>query len=370
MKTAIVHYWLKSFGGGERVLESLCRLYPDADIYTHALDPACLTPTLKRHAIKTTFINRLPGSRRHCQKYLPLMPLALEQLDLRAYDLVVSSESGPAKGVLTRADAAHVCYCHSPMRYLWDFYQEYLESAGAITRFFMRPLFHRLRIWDAVSSLRVDAYAANSRTVARRIAKHWRREATVIHPPLTLGGNSGPLPPEAPRPPDGPFWLYVGRLVPYKRADIPVNAFTEAGRPLVVIGDGEELKRLKAMAGPNIRFLGRQPDAVVRAHYAACRGLIFPGEEDFGLTPLEAQSCGAPVLAYGKGGALETVLPGKTGLFFPEQTTRSLLTALEEFDNRSFDAAAMRAHAAAFSEERFHAEFRALAEATLARVRA
>lgn len=370
MKVAIVHYWLTGLAGGERVLESLCRLYPQARIYTHVLDRDVLSPQLQERDIATTFINRLPFSRRMYQRYLPLMPLALEQLDLREYDLVISSESGPAKGVITRADTAHVCYCHSPMRYLWDFYQEYLESAGRLTRLIMRPAFHRLRVWDAVSSMRVDAFAANSRTVARRIAKHWRREARVIHPPVALNAEALVTPPGAPKPPDEPFYLYTGRLAPYKRADIAVEACAKAGLPLVIIGDGPELRRLQALAGPKTHFLGRQPDSVLTAHYAACKALLFPAEEDFGLVPVEAQACGAPVIAYGRGGALETVLPDVSGIFFAEQNADSLLAALERAQATRFDPAAIRAHAQTFSEARFHREFEQLAQETLAAVRA
>lgn len=385
MKVAIIHYWFANFAGGERVVESLCRLYPQADIYTHILCDSCLTPTLERHRIKTTFIDSLPFSHRHYQKYLPLMPLALEQLDLRDYDVVISSESGPAKGVLTRADTAHVCYCHSPMRYLWDFYQDYLSTAGRLIRPAMRLLFHRLRMWDAVSSMRVDAFAANSSTVARRIKKHWRRDATIIHPPVSLNPAIGqnlalcdkpdtaacaPAVPEALRPPEGEFYLYAGRLAAYKRADVAVQACTRANKQLIVIGSGEEEQRLRAMAGPTVHFLGRQPDAVLAAHYAACSALLFPAEEDFGMVPVEAQLCGAPVIAYGVGGALDTVLPGISGIFFNRQSPESLLEALEAFPALRFDPARIRQHAARFGEERFQRELSALVDATLNDIRA
>lgn len=192
LRVAVIHYWLTGMRGGEKVVEALCRIFPQADIYTHVVRPEALSETITSHPIHTTFIQKLPGSVRHYQKYLPLMPLALEQLDLRGYDLVISSESGPAKGVITRADTPHICYCHSPMRYLWDFYQDYLESAGAVTRLLMRPLFHRLRLWDYASAQRVDHVIANSRTVARRVKRWWGKEAAVIHPPVDISRFSSP----------------------------------------------------------------------------------------------------------------------------------------------------------------------------------
>lgn len=352
MRVALVHYWLVNMRGGERVLESLCRLFPEADIYTHVLIPESLSPTLRRHRIRTTFINRLPGSARHYQKYLPLMPLALEQLDLRAYDLIVSSESGPAKGVLARADTPHLCYCHTPMRYLWDFYQDYLETAGPLTRVAMRVLFHRLRQWDALSAGRPHRIVANSHVVAQRVARWWGREASVVYPPVdTL--RFAAAPDAGPPQPDAPY-LYVGQLVRYKRPDIAVQACSRSGRRLLVAGDGEERRCLEGMAGPGVRFLGRVGHEELPALYRHCRALLFPGEEDFGIVPVEAQAAGRPVIAYGRGGAVETVRHGETGMFFDSQTAEALCAALDEFESMPPpDAARLAAHAAAFSEERF-----------------
>ena len=238
MRVALVHYWLSVMGGGEKVLEALCRLYPQADIYTHVLRRDNLLPELRRHAIRTTFINALPGSARHYQKYLPLMPLALEQLDLTGYDLVISSESGPAKGVITRPDALHICYCHSPMRYLWDNWPVYQENAGRFTRLCSRVLLPRLRQWDVLSAMRVDRIVANSRHVARRIRKYWRREAQVVHPPVDTQAY-------APRErAGGEHYLCFGRLTHYKRVDLAIEACNRLGRPLLIIGDGEERQRL------------------------------------------------------------------------------------------------------------------------------
>ncbi len=352
MRVALVHYWLVNMRGGERVLESLCRLFPQADIYTHVLVPEALSPTLLRHCIRTTFINRLPGSARHYQKYLPLMPLALEQLDLRGYDLIISSESGPAKGIVARADTPHLCYCHTPMRYLWDFYQDYLESAGRLTRTAMRLVFHRLRQWDVISAGRPHRIVANSHAVARRIARWWGREASVVHPPVNVSRFAATSNADSPQP-DAPY-LYVGQLVRYKRADIAVQACSQSGRPLLVVGDGEERQRLERMAGPGVRFLGRVEHGELPDLYRRCRALLFPGEEDFGIVPVEAQAAGKPVIAYGRGGALETVRHGETGLFFDCQSALALNAALDRFEHMPPpDATRIAAHAATFCEERF-----------------
>jgi len=334
--------------GGERVVEALCELYPDADLYTHVVDPGVLSDTLRRHAIRTTSVGRLPGSVRHYKKYLPLMPLALEQLDLRRYDLVISSECGPAKGVLTTPDTLHVCYCHSPMRYVWDMYWDYLEQVPAVLRPAWRRLMHRLRLWDLAAASRVDHFFANSRYVARRIRKHYRRDAEVVHPPVDTASF-------APREPRDDYYLVVGELARYKRADLAVEAMTRLGRPLVVIGKGEQAKEIRRLAGPQVRLLGRQPFAVIREHYGRCRALLFPGEEDFGIVPVEAMASGRPVIAFGRGGALETVVEGQTGLFFEEQTVESLIEAVERYESieATFDPPAIQRHAAGFDRAVF-----------------
>ena len=350
-RVALIHYWLVNMRGGERVLEALCRMFPQADIFTHVVDRQALSPLLRERNIHTTFIQKLPGSVRHYQKFLPLMPLALEQLDLGGYDLVISSESGPAKGVLTRADCPHLCYCHSPMRYLWDFYPHYLAAASAPMRLAMRPLFSRLRQWDVLSANRVDHFVANSATVARRIRKHWRREAAVVHPPVDV--HSIPLGAEARE----EYYLCLGQLVDYKMVHLAVEACTRLGKKLVVVGEGECRKKLEALAGPTVVFAGRAGQAQVVEQYTRCRALLFPGEEDFGLVPVEAMAAGTPVLAYGRGGATETVVDGATGLFFHEQHVDSLCAAIQEFERRrgDFDPARIREHALRFDEARFAA---------------
>jgi glycosyltransferase involved in cell wall biosynthesis len=353
MKVAIVHYWLVNMRGGEKVVEALGELFPHADIYTHVYDPSAVSEALKRHTIKTTFIQKLPFATRRYQSYLPLMPLALEQLDLRGYDLVISSESGPAKGIIIAPETLHVCYCHTPMRYVWDMYHDYLAGTGPLARFIIRPLIHYLRLWDLTTAARVDHFITNSAYVARRVRKHYRREAEVIHPPVDTEAF-------APAAECGDFYLMVGQLVRYKRADIAVEAFRRMNKRLVVIGDGEQLPALERTAAPSVTLLGRQPFSVIRDHYARCKALIFPGEEDFGIVPVEAMASGRPVIAYRRGGAMETVVEGVTGLFFDQQTPESLIEAVERYEATecSFSSAAIVQHARGFAKDRFEARMR------------
>lgn len=363
MKVAIVHYWLVGVRGGERVLEEICTLYPQADIYTHVAIPENLTDKLRAHKITETFIAKLPGARKHYQKYLPFMPRALEALDLTGYDLVISCESGPAKGVITDPDALHICYCHSPMRYIWDLYWTYRAQAGRLSRFMMPILAHKLRIWDVTSAARVDHFMANSRFIARRIAKFWRREAEVVYPPVNIDDFRQ----ETHQPPED-FYLFASELVSYKRPDLVIDAFRASGRKLVVIGAGADREALEARSGENITFLGRAPFAQLKDHYARCKGLVFPGIEDFGIVPLEAMASGRPVVAFGKGGALETVVDGKTGLFFNEQTPEALNAALDRLEATydQYDPKVLEAHAETFAPEVFRTRFKAFVDARLA----
>lgn len=344
LRIAIVHYWITSWRGGEKVLEALVQRFPDADIYTHVYDPAVVaaSPLADKH-IRTTFIHRLPFAARLYQKYLPLMPMALEQLDLSGYDLVISTESGPAKGVILPPEVAHVCYCFTPMRYVWDMYHDYLTRSGWFTRLMMPPLIHYLRLWDRLSADRVDHFLADSAFVARRINKFYRRDADVLYPPIEV--DEFTMAPEH----EG-FYLCVGALVRYKKADLAVRAFNQLGLPLVVIGDGELYDEIRAAAGPNVKVLGRQSRAVILDHYRRCKALVFPGVEDFGIVPLEAMATGKPVIAYGRGGALETVVDGVTGLYFHEQTENGLIGAVQRLEcgDLVFDAATIRSHAAGF----------------------
>lgn len=351
-KVAIIHYWLVNMRGGENVVEALCELFPQAEIFTHVYVPESVSDTIRKHKVHTTFIQRLPKAEKLYQTYLPLMPLALQQLDLRDFDLVISSESGPAKGVVVAPDARHICYCHSPMRYVWDMYPDYLANSGRIKRLLMPPLIHYLRIWDYFTAGGVDQFVANSRYVASRIQRYYRRDAQVIAPPVNT--HEFKLMHEV-----GDFYLMFGQLVSYKRPDLVVEAFNESGRKLVVIGEGEMGDSLKKLARKNITFLGRQPFDVVREHLAKCRALVFPGLEDFGIVPVEAMASGRPVIAYGRGGVLDSVIEGKTGIFFNEQSAAALNEAINRFerDFNMFDSIKIVEHAGNFSKARFKKEF-------------
>lgn len=348
MRVAIIHYWLVGMRGGEKVIEALCELYPDADIFTHVHLPGAVSPKIESHKITQSLISRLPFPARLYKNYLPFMPLALEQLDLRGYDLVISSESGPAKGVIPPAGAVHICYCHSPMRYVWNMSHDYQEKASLLKRLLMAPLLHYVRLTDVTSAARVDYFVANSRTVSRRIRSYWRREAEVIFPPVDTA-SFAPVPAGE----LGDFHLMAGELVGYKRPDIAVDAFSRTGRRLVVIGGGEMLRELRERAGPSVTIMGPQPFSVLRDHYARCKALIFPGEEDFGIVPIEAMASGRPVIAFGRGGATETVVEGETGTFFYEQTPECLLEAVERWERTEFHPERAVARAALFGKELF-----------------
>ncbi|MEM7498423.1 MAG: glycosyltransferase [Pseudomonadota bacterium] len=354
MRIAIVHYWLLGMRGGEAVLEEMIRCYPEADIYTHVYAPERVSPLIRSRPVTETFVGRLPGARRRHELFLPLMPRALEELDLTGYDLVISSESGPAKGVIAHPDATHVCYCHSPMRYLYDHYPQYRATLGPLKRALFSHLAHRLRVWDTVASARVDRFVANSRFVARRIARAYGREASVVHPPVDLAAFGGA--PAVER--DGGY-LVVSQLVPYKRVDIAVEAFRRLGKPLTVAGDGPMAERLAAGAPANVRFLGRVDGTTLRELYARSRALVFPGEEDFGIVPVEAIASGCPVIAYGRGGALDTVTDGETGVLFGAQTAEALAATVLRFEGLSFPAERVAAAAERFSAERFRTAFMA-----------
>ena len=359
MRVALIHYWLVTWRGGEHVLKAITNLFPDADIYTHVADPDLLAKNLPGRRVKTTFIARLPFAKRLYQNYLPLMPLALEQLDLRQYDLIISSESGPAKGVIVSPHATHICYCHSPMRYVWDRYYDYRAQTRLPARMAMTPLLHSLRMWDQLSAQRVDHFVANSQFVSARIKKYYRRESEVIHPPVAVSSFV------ASQDTDG-FYLWVGQLVAYKRPDLAVEAFNALEKPLIMIGEGPLLPRLRRAAKSNIRFLGRQPFNVIVDHYRRCRALVFPGIEDFGIVPIEAMSSGKPVIAFNYGGARETIIDGVTGVLFSQQTANSVIDAVRSFElNDNFDANALRDHANNFSDSVFEANFRSMVERVL-----
>lgn len=350
MKVALVHDYLNQMGGAERVLMALHEIFPDAPIYTSIYDPQRVDPSFQKMDIRTSFMQKLPLVTKHHQPYLPFYPFAMESLDLRGYDLVLSSSSAFGKGVITRPETTHICYCHTPMRWCWN-YDEYVEREhlGKMARRVLPFLITGLRVWDQISSMRVDHFIANSPVVAERIQKYYRRNAVVIPPPVEAQRFTFDLETQVEA-----YFLIVSRLVPYKRIDIAIEACNKLHLPLIIVGSGRDLKRLKKMAGPTVRFMGRLSDEDVLYYYAHCRALLFPGEEDFGITPLEAQASGRPVIAYGAGGALASVVDGITGVFFQKQTVESLTAALASFDERKYAPQVIRNHALEFDTPRFH----------------
>ncbi|MDW8213086.1 MAG: glycosyltransferase [Roseiflexaceae bacterium] len=355
MRVALIHDYLNQYGGAERVLEALHDLFPTAPIYTSIYDPGAMPSACHTWDIRPSWMQRLPAWRRLFRAYVLLYPLAFESFDLSAYELLISSSSAFAKGVIPRPDAIHICYCHTPMRFAWRT-SDYLarEGFGAARRAALMPALALLRIWDVASAQRVDAFIANSRVVAQRIWRYYRREAVVVPPPVDL-------PPFRETPP-GAYFLAGGRLIPYKRLDLAVQACTRLRLPLKIFGDGRDRARLQAIAGPTVEFLGRVSEAERRALFAGCRAFIFPGEEDFGIAPLEAMAAGRPVIAYGAGGALETVVEGLTGRFFHEQTVEALMEAIAATLTERYDARAIRRHAEHFGRETFLERMRLLIE--------
>ncbi|WP_295477335.1 glycosyltransferase family 4 protein [uncultured Pseudomonas sp.] len=373
MKIAIVHDWLVTYAGAERVLASLLKVWPQADLFA-VID--FLTDHDRAHlggkVATTSFIQKLPGARRHYQRYLPLMPLAIEQLDLSDYDLVISSSHAVAKGVLTGPGQLHVSYVHSPIRYAWDMQHQYLRESGlqkGLKSHLARLLLHYMRLWDQRTAAGVDEFVANSAFIGARIEKAYRRSATVIHPPVDtrhftpLGLRQD-------------YYLTASRMVPYKRLPLIVEAFAKMpDKRLVVIGDGPEMPRVKALATPNVSLLGYQPPEVLLEHLRAARAFVFAAEEDFGISPVEAQACGTPVIAYGKGGALETVLglehPTPTGVHYPRQDVAALIAGVQDFEaaRSRISACACRLNAERFSAERFEQQISAFVEARLAAAR-
>ncbi len=348
LRVALVHHWLVGMRGGEKVLEALCELFPAADIFTLVVNPANISHGIRRHNIISSWIQRLPGAQRHHGRYLPLFPFAMEQFDLSRYDLVISSDACVAKGVLTRPETCHICYCHSPLRYAWSAYHTYLHSVAAWKQPLLSLVLNYLRLWDYCAVGRVDYFAANSKNVSHRIEKYYRRESTVIYPPVAVSqfySSSGP----------GKYYLTAGQWVRYKRFDLAIEAFNRLDRPLWIVGEGPEGSKLRKMAGSNIRFLGRLGDFEFRQVLSECRALIFPGEEDFGIIPVEAHASGRPVIALARGGAVETVEPGVNGILFEEESVEALCDAVIRFEaaEREFDVREIQASAVAYDERHF-----------------
>jgi glycosyltransferase involved in cell wall biosynthesis len=364
LRVAIVQHWfVANRGGAERVVDALAELFPQADIVSPIIRRQDLSPTIKDRRLVTSFLEKFPAVHRYHRHTLFLQPMAIELFDMSKYDLVLTSDAGPAKGVLTPPGTVHICYCHTPMRYIWDMYNQYLTEMSPAVRVFFSLGAPLMRMWDFTAAARVDHFVSNSQFVAARIRKYYRRESTLIYPPVDvqrayLSNNHQD------------YYLSVGRLVPYKRFDLAIQVCTQLGRPLRVIGDGPEYKSLRRMAGPTVTFLGNIADQEVRDNYAECRALIFPCEEDFGIVPVEANAHGRPVIAYGVGGALETMRglgamgegdedAPPTGLFFKEQTTASLMQAILDFESRSqeFIPERLREHAMTFDTSVFKERF-------------
>lgn len=376
-KTALVHDWLYVYGGAERVLEKMLDCYPRADLFS-LIDflPPGERGCIRHKPVTTSFIQRLPGARSHHRAYLPLMPLAIEQLDLSPYELVLSSSYAVASGVLTGPDQLHLCMCYSPIRYAWDLQHQYLREAGlerGVRSVLARAILHYMRLWESRTANGVDAYIAISEFIARRIRKVHGRPSKVIYPPVDVAAF-------ALREQKEDFYLTVARMVPYKQIPLVVEAFAAMpNRRLVVIGDGPDLARCKAVAAPNVELLGHQPFEVLRDYLQRARAFIFAAEEDFGIAPVEAQACGTPVVAFGRGGVRETIVgldePGSTasaaptGLFFPEQSVAAVVAAVERFDRVRDELmpADCRANALRFAPERFRAEFSAFVQGSWAR---
>jgi len=357
-KVALVHDWLTTFGGAERCLILMHQLFPTAPIHTLVHDRRNTPPELEDAHIITSGLQRLPGSTSNWQRFLPLMPSAIEQFDLRDFDLVISSSHAVAKGVLTHARQRHLCYCYTPMRYVWDLYHTYLQHtklsplAGRVFRWSA----HYLRLWDHASAQRVDKFLAISETVRERIRRIYGRRAPVVYPPVDteyfVPDQSGAR----------DYFLAVSRLVPYKRVDLAIEAFNHREEQLLIVGEGPLENRLKRMAGRNIEFLGAVSDDELRILYQNCRALVFPAEEDFGLTPVECMACGRPVVALGYGGAAETVLAGRTGTHFAEQTPQALDDAVDRLSRLEIGEAACRERAEHFTQHRFLAQLKAAAD--------
>lgn len=348
MKIAIVHDWLTNMGGAENLIINFHEMYPDAPIYTSVYNPDKIDDKLRKADIRTTFLQKKNKKITNHKKYFPLMPLAFENLDLNEYDVILSSSTCCAKGIIPRPDAIHICYCATPMRYAWEKRKDYTKNMGKFKKKLVGILTHYMRIWDVTSSSRVDYFIANSNAVKERIKKYYRRDAVVINPAVRCNlFNISDI--------DKDYYFVVSRLVSYKRFDLAVQACKELNKKLIIIGEGPEKENLQKLAEgcENIQFLGRLEDDEVKKYMAECKALLFPGEEDFGITPVEAMACGRPVVAYGRGGALDTVVDGKTGVLFKEQTVEDVKNAILKLEEMNFDKQEIRNHALKFDEKEF-----------------
>ena len=350
-RVALVHDWLTGRRGGEKVLEVLAEIFPNAPIFTLFHFPSSQISSLEKRVIKTSFLQRWPGLKKHYRWYLPFFPLAVELFDLQEFDLIISSSHCVAKGIIPRPDALHISYIHSPIRYAWNQYFAYFAPSrlGFLARWIIPLIIHYLRLWDVSSANRVDFFLANSRAVAERIFKYYRREAEVIHPPVDVDFFR----PSQEGQPEGDYFLIVSALVPYKRIDLAIEAANRAGFPLKIVGCGPEERRWRRLARENIEFLGAVSDEELLRLYQGAKALIVPGEEDFGINILEAQACGLPVIAFGRGGAVETVQSGVTGVLFSELSVESLMAGLDNFRDITFNKSTLRSNAERYSRRMF-----------------
>lgn len=352
MKIALVHDWMNQIGGAEDVLEALVDMYPDAPIYTSLYRRDRMPPHWQQWDIRTGFIDRLPWARKKQQLYFPLYPFAFEQFDFSEYDLVISNKSGFCHGIITGPETVHVCYCLTPTRYVWRYHQYAAqENLGRMTRALLPPFLTFLRQWDRLAADRVDYFVAISQEIRRRIGKVYRRDAAIIYPPVDTSRFEPAAQIED-------FYLFVGRLVPYRRLDLLIEAFNKMQRPLYIAGSGRDRERLEALAGPTVEFLGFVPNDDLPDLLARCRAFIFPGEEDFGIAPIQAMAAGRPVIAYAGGGALETVIPGETGALFAEQSVAAIIDAVASFDTTAVSPAVIRRHAEQFDTAVFKQQLR------------
>ena len=363
-RVALVHDWLTGMRGGEKVLEAICDIYPDAPLYSLVHARGSVSATIERHRIRTSFVQRLPAATRHYRQFLPLFPAAVELFDLDGFDLVISTSHCAVKSVVRPGRAVHVSYCHSPMRYAWDQFGAYFGPAqvGTGRSRLLRPVMAALARWDRATAGRVDSFVANSRYVAERIRRYYNRESTVVYPPVDTAFYR----PDDDRLPSRSGFLVVSGLVPYKRLDVAIEACRRLGAPLTIVGTGPELGRLKALAGPDVTFLGWRSNEEIRELYRHATATLLPGVEDFGMVPVEAQACGCPVVALATGGAAETVVDGETGVLVFEATAEAFADGLSRASERAFASAPLREHALGFSREQFVAGFQAAVSAATA----
>jgi glycosyltransferase involved in cell wall biosynthesis len=363
-RVALVHDWLTGMRGGEKVLEAICELYPDAPIYSLVHAPGKVSAAIEGHKVRTSFVQRLPAAARRYRQFLPLFPAAVEFFDLDRYDLVISTSHCAVKSVVRTGRAVHVSYCHSPMRYAWDQFGAYFGPAqvGRAKSRALRPVMAALARWDAATAGRVDSYVANSRYVAARIRRYYNRGATVVYPPVDTAFYR----PADDSPPARSGCLVVSALVPYKRIEVAIDACRQLGVPLTVVGAGPEQARLQRRSGPDVAFLGWRSNDEIRDLYRRSAATLLPGVEDFGMAPVEAQACGCPVVALGTGGAAETVIDGETGVLVSDASAAAFADGLDRALGRPFDGTVLRAHASRFSRERFLAGFQAAVSAATA----